>query len=104
MKVVNSGRDSVELSNVNRTKSNNRVDAKERSEKSERNSESSASGKIEISENAKLLSKGVDAARNADISDQEKIAMIKEKIRNRDYQPDFGKVAEKLLDEHIVNS
>ncbi len=102
MKVVNSGRDSVELSNVNRAKENQRVDTKEKSDRSERLSESSR--KIEISDSAKLLSKGVEAAKNAELSDKEKIAMIKEKIRSREYQPDFGKVAEKLLDEHIVNN
>lgn len=105
MKVVNSGHDSVELSNINRTKSNQRVDGKDRTDKSASTSDAtSASGKIEISDNAKLLAKGVEAAKNVDLTDKEKIAMIKERIRNDEYKPDFGKVAEKLIDEHIVNS
>ncbi len=105
MKVINSGRDSVELSNINRAKSTNKAGkADDSSESKKASGSASTSGSVEISEHAKLLSKGVEAAKNADLSDKEKIAMIKERIQNNNYKPDFGKVAEKLLDEHIVNS
>lgn len=107
MKVVNSGRDSVELNSVNRTKKNtaaDKVDSKKENRESSEVSAFSSLGKVEISEDARIMAKGMDAVKSADISDQEKIAMIKEKIKNQQYQPDFGEVADKLMEEHILTS
>lgn len=108
MKVTNN-KDTVELSNLGRAKGTRRADAaaqaKQSAEKSEINSvAASDAAKVELSSEAKILAKGIDAARNAELSDQDKINMIKKKIKDGSYEPDYGEVADRMLNQQILNS
>lgn len=105
MKVSNS-KDNVELSNTARAGRSRRAEAA--AEKS-RAAEAGTAGKegaanVELSSDAKLLARGIDAARSAEVSDKEKIAAIKAKIKNGTYEPDYAEVADKMITESIANS
>lgn len=56
---------------------------------------------VELSTDAKALSQAKKVAQ-ADNSDQAKIDRIKAMINNGSYKPDFGKVAEKVVNEQML--
>ena len=58
---------------------------------------------VELSSDAKLLSRGIDAAKGAEISDKDRIAAIKAKIKAGTYEPDYGEVADKMVNESLLN-
>ena len=103
MKVSNSGVDSVEISNLSRSKQSGKIENK-KAESENSKAQADSSSKVEISSDAKVLAKGIDAAKDAQLTDAERIAEIKEKIAAKQYNPDYGRVADKLLEEHILNS
>ena len=104
MKISNSGVDSVEISNLSRAKQSGKTEEKKVDSESSIKFGSEKGSKVELSDDARVLAKGVEAAKASELSDKERIAQIKAKIAARDYNPDLGKVADKILQQHILNN
>jgi flagellar biosynthesis anti-sigma factor FlgM len=104
---VNHNRDSVELSNAGRTKGAGKAGAAAKTEKA---GEAGAAGPaagvgaaagIEISSEAKALSQANSIAK-ADTVDQAKVDKIKAMVNSGTYKPDFSKVADKMVNETML--
>jgi flagellar biosynthesis anti-sigma factor FlgM len=104
---VNSNRDSVELSNLGRTKGAGKTSAAAKTEKA---GEASAAGAasstgaaagIEISSEAKAMAQANQIAKSDNV-DQAKIDRIKAMLNNGTYKPDMGKVADKVMNETLL--
>lgn len=106
MKVSN--KDTVDLQSTGRSSRAKRAEAAAIEAKAKDTSDVNAargdSSKVELSSDAKVLAKGIDAAKSAEISDKEKIASIKQRIKDGTYNPDLGEVAERMLNEHTLSS
>jgi flagellar biosynthesis anti-sigma factor FlgM len=48
------------------------------------------------------MSAGKQAAKVDDTTDEAKIARVKAMINNGTYKPDMGKVADKVVNEHLL--
>lgn len=59
------------------------------------------SASVSISEDAKALSKAKKIAASDDV-DQAKIDRVKAMINNGTYKPDYGKVADKMVNETLL--
>lgn len=103
MKVSN--KDTVDLQSVKGAGKSRRSEAADKAKAADADIMPSKGGaaNVELSSDAKMLSRGIDAAKGAEVSDKEKIAAIKAKIKDGNYNPDFGEVADKMLTEHILN-
>lgn len=105
MKVSNNG-DSVDLSQVSRSKhgkQSGKVSGKNSGESSPASGASASGGtaSVEISSEAKSMA-AANAIAKADDTDEAKIARVKAAINGGTYKPDFGKVADKMINEHLL--
>lgn len=103
---VNNHKDSVELSQLSRSKKGDKaggVNAK----KGEDASGISAGGGlgaatgVDISTEARTIAAANQAAK-ADTTDEAKIARVKAMINGGTYKPDFGAVADKMVNETLL--
>jgi flagellar biosynthesis anti-sigma factor FlgM len=109
---VNNSKDNVELSTTARSSRAKRAEAAAAQAQAAEANPMAAAAKagaggaasVELSSDAKVLSRGVEAARTADITDKDKIAMIKAKLKDGTYNPDYGEVADRMLNDSILNS
>ncbi len=102
MKVTNSGsKDAVELSQLAKNRKTHRAGAKETQTESPLASALGQTSSVELSGEAKAMSKANSIARSEDI-DQAKIDRIKAMIAEKKYNPDHGKVAEKMINENLL--
>lgn len=102
---VNNNKDSVDLSQLSRSKHGGKagkVSGRAAGEASGAGAAGigSAAG-VEISSEAKSLAAANAVAKSSDV-DEAKIARIKAAIAGGSYKPDFGKVADKMLSEHLL--
>lgn len=104
MKVNN--RDSVDISQVARSKKGDKAAAARKAQSGEASAASDvgslgSTANVEISGEAKALANANQIAK-ADSTDQAKIDRIKAMINGGTYKPDFGKVADKMLTETLL--
>lgn len=62
---------------------------------------------VEISDDARLLQRAKEAAQNAPTGGVDRaahIAALKQSILDGTYRPDSAKIADKLVDEHLLNN
>ncbi|MGE3261629.1 MAG: flagellar biosynthesis anti-sigma factor FlgM [Bacteriovoracia bacterium] len=102
---VNNHKDSVELSQLSRSKKGEKAGAAKAQEGGADSLASAiapgSTANVEISSEAKTLSAANQAARAGGV-DQEKIDRIKAAINGGTYKPDFGKVADKMINETVL--
>lgn len=102
---VNNHKDSVELSQLSRSKKGDKAAAAKAKEANVDSAASAfgsgAAAGVEISSDAKSLAAANQAARAGDV-DQAKIDRIKAAINGGTYKPDFGKVADKMINETVL--
>jgi flagellar biosynthesis anti-sigma factor FlgM len=101
---VNGNKDSVELSQLAHSKKGGKAGAAKAKDGTDSLASAIAPGStanVEISSEAKTLSAANQAARAGGV-DQEKIDRIKAAINGGTYKPDFGKVAEKMINENVL--
>lgn len=65
------------------------------------NGGSRSGASVEISDNARLMQKAMQAARSAPNARAEKVAQLKKGILEGSYKVDSAKVADRLVDEHL---
>jgi len=105
MKVSNN-KDSVDLSQVARTKHGGKAakagakGAEEASSATAGTGIGAATG-VEISSEAKSIAAANSIAKSDDV-DEAKIARVKAMINGGTYKPDFGKVADKMINENLL--
>jgi len=105
MKVSNN-KDSVDLSQVSRSKHGGKagkVSGKGADESAATTGSSPFSGtaKVDISSDAKAMASANAIAKSDDV-DEAKIARVKAMINGGTYKPDFGKVADKMINEQLL--
>ena len=102
MKVSNRN-DNVELSQTARSKKGDKAGAVKSKDKSETAGADSVgdTANVNISSEAKALATANKIAKTENI-DQPKIDKIKAMIGSGTYKPDFGKVADKMINEDIL--
>ncbi|RZA03991.1 MAG: flagellar biosynthesis anti-sigma factor FlgM [Proteobacteria bacterium] len=104
---VNSNRDSVELSNLGRTKGAGKTAAAAKTDKAgEAASAGPMSGVggatgIEISSEARAMAQANQIAKSDNV-DQAKIDRIKAMLATGTYKPDMGQVADKVMNENLL--
>jgi negative regulator of flagellin synthesis FlgM len=103
---VNRNRDSVELSQMAKSQHANKANAAKSKDAQEASGAGAgagigAAGQVELSSEAKALASANQLAKS-DNPDQEKIDRIKAMIQGGNYKPDFGKVADKMLNESLI--
>lgn len=103
MKVNN--RDSVEISQMSRSKKGDAAHAAKRKAESEAAAAivagDGAPASVDISGDAKAMAAASQAAK-AESTDQAKIDRIKAMMQSGTYKPDYGKVADKMLNETLL--
>lgn len=103
---VNNNSDSVELSQASRTKRGDKA-GKAASKKTDDAAAATAgtgvgsSANIELSSEAKGIAAASQAAKSENV-DEAKIARVKAMINGGTYKPDMGKVADKLVNENLL--
>jgi flagellar biosynthesis anti-sigma factor FlgM len=100
---VNNNKDSVDLSQIARSKRGDKVAKNKAAETGEAGAGAGAAStaNVEISSEAKTMSAANQIAK-AEATDQEKIDRIKAMIQSGTYKPDFGKVADKMINENLL--
>lgn len=100
---VSSNNESVDLSHVSRSKKSDRAKATEKQRTADEASAPAFGGpaSVDISSEAKMISKVRDVAKADDVN-QEKVDRIKAMINGGTYKPDYGKVAEKMVNETVL--
>ena len=100
---VNNHKDSVDLSQVARSKRGDKVAKAKTAEAGDANAGAAigSTANVEISSEAKAM-KSANQIAKAETTDQEKIDRIKAMINGGTYKPDFGKVAEKMVNENLL--
>ncbi len=101
---INNHKDSVDISQLARSKKNEKAAALQAKKQTEEAAESGAvdsTASVEISGEAKALANANQIAKS-DNPDQAKIDRIKALIQAGNYKPDFGKVADKMLNETLL--
>jgi negative regulator of flagellin synthesis FlgM len=102
MKVSNN-KDSVDLSQISRSKHGQK--AGKVSEKSTDGAAGASAfggtASVDISSEAKSMAAATAIARSEDV-DEAKIARVKAAIAGGTYKPDFGKVADKMINETLL--
>lgn len=94
------------LGNVEKAKAENTQDilsnkAKVGTDSAAGSPRTSSGASVEISDNARLMQKAMQAAKNAPESRADKVQQLKKAILNGSYKVDSQKVADKLVDEHL---
>jgi flagellar biosynthesis anti-sigma factor FlgM len=103
---VNSHKDSVNLSQVARSKQPDaaaaaKLNAQQGAEPASETKAVGSTASVNISGEAKALAAANQLARS-DNTDQAKIDRIKAMINSGSYQPDFGKVADRMINETLL--
>lgn len=104
---VNNHSDSVDISSMARTKRGDKAAAAKKAQEAANSSEAAGAGAagsaagVEISGEAKSLAAANSIARSENV-DQAKIDRIKAMINGGTYKPDMGKVADKMLNETLL--
>ena len=104
MKVSNnSNKEALDVGGLSRSKKSDRANAAKNQEAANANAGTGINGAaaVEISGEAKALSQANKIARSEN-SDQAKIDRIKAMINDGSYKPDYGKVAERLVNEQVM--
>jgi flagellar biosynthesis anti-sigma factor FlgM len=105
---VNNNKDPSELAQLGRTKHGGKAGAAKGKEAGESSGATVAGGSaeaagVEISSEAKTLAAANSAARaGASDTDDAKIARVKAMINSGTYKPDMGQVADKVMNEHLM--
>lgn len=100
---INNHNDSVELSQLARSKRSEKSSALRQKEagESSANAGVGSTASVEISSEAKAMAQANQVART-ESTDQAKIDRIKAMIQSGTYKPDFGKVADKVVNETLL--
>ena len=98
---VNSHKESVELSQLGKNKKAGNVRGKEAEASAAPGVSIGDTTGVSISDEAKAMATANQTAR-ADTTDQAKIDRIKAMINGGTYKPDFGKVADKMVNETLL--
>lgn len=102
---VNNNKDSVDLSHVSRSKRGEKAGAARGKDASEASGVSAPGiggvANVDISSEAKSAAAANSIARAQD-TDEAKIARIKAMIGAGTYKPDFGQVADKMMNETLL--
>jgi negative regulator of flagellin synthesis FlgM len=103
---VNNNKDPSELAQMSRTKHGGKAGAARGKESADVTGAQGASGAgeaagVEISSEAKAMAAANGAARSSDV-DEAKVARVKAMINSGTYKPDMGKVADKVMNEHMM--
>jgi negative regulator of flagellin synthesis FlgM len=100
---VNNHKDSVELSQLARSKRSEKANAAKNKETGDAGAPAGSvpAAGVEISSEAKALSQANQIARSENV-DQAKIDRIKAMINQGTYKPDIGKVADKVVNETLL--
>ena len=103
---VNNNKDSVDLSQISRSKhggKSGKVGAKGGDDAAPVSGANPFSGttNVDISSEAKSVA-SANAIARADDTDDAKIARVKAMINGGTYKPDFGKVADKMINEQLL--
>lgn len=103
MKVSNSNhQEKLDLVNITRNRKTNRAEAKQDSAESAGVAAGSGeTASVELSGEAKAMARANQVAKSEDV-DQAKIDRIKAMIAERKYNPDYGKVADKVVNETLL--
>ena len=105
MKVSNNtNKEAADISQLHRSKKGDKASAAKEKESSNANAIASSVGdaaNVNISSEAKAMSKAKEIASSEDI-DQAKVDRVKAMIDKGTYKPDYGKVADKLINEHLM--
>ncbi|HEY8278241.1 MAG TPA: flagellar biosynthesis anti-sigma factor FlgM [Bdellovibrionota bacterium] len=103
MKVSNN-KDSVDLSQVSHSKKGGKAGKARPTEESAGSAGASAFGgtaNVELSSEAKAMAAANGIAKTEE-TDEAKIARVKAMIGNGTYKPDYGKVADKMINEQLL--
>lgn len=103
---VSKNSDNVELSHLARKKTDKAGAAKQKATGEANATPSSSIGdtaNVEISGEAKALAGANQIAKSENV-DQAKIDRIKAMMNNGTYKPDFGKVADKMVNEAVLET
>ena len=68
----------------------------------EKTAEKSPSAKVELSESAQLIQKAVELTKASPDIRKDKIASLKASIKDGSYKVETSKIADKLVDDHLV--
>lgn len=98
---VNSNKESVELSQLGKSKKAGHVRNKEAEASTSPGVSIGDTTGVSISDEAKAMAAANQVAK-ADSTDQAKIDRIKSMINAGTYKPDFGKVADKMVNETLL--
>jgi flagellar biosynthesis anti-sigma factor FlgM len=104
---INNHSDSVDISSLARNKRGDKAAAAKKAQEAANSAEASGAGAtgaaagVEISSEAKSLAAANSIARSENV-DQAKIDRIKAMINGGTYKPDMGKVADKMLNETLL--
>jgi flagellar biosynthesis anti-sigma factor FlgM len=102
---VNNNKDSVDLSHVSRSKRGDKA-GKANSKAADESAAPSPGtigdvANVDISSEAKSVA-NANAIARANDTDEAKIARVKAMINGGTYKPDFGKVADKMMNEQLL--
>lgn len=103
MKVTNN-KDSVELSHLSRSKKSDKgaaLKAKEAELSAGTGISAGTASEVSLSDEAKAINSARQIAKSQDV-DQAKIDRIKAMINGGTYKPDYGKVADKVVNESLL--
>jgi flagellar biosynthesis anti-sigma factor FlgM len=102
---VNNNKDSVELSQIARSKKGDKAAAAKAKGDAAAAAPTLAAGEtanVEISSEAKAMANAKQIAKSGEATDQAKIDRIKAMIGSGTYKPDYGKVADKVVNETLL--
>jgi flagellar biosynthesis anti-sigma factor FlgM len=103
MKVSN--KDQVDISQVSRSKHSGKAGKASAKEAGDTTAGTGISpggaSSVDFSSEGKALASATSIAKSDDV-DEAKIARVKAMINGGTYKPDFGKVADKMLNEHLL--
>ncbi len=100
---VSSSMDNVEISNLAKAKKNmlNPNTTVGRGEQAPKTMDGTA---VRLSDKAKLVAKAIEIVKGTDLSNKEKVELLKKQIAANEYKPDYGEVADKMLLEELLRS
>ena len=102
MKVTNTKQEPVDVAGLSRSKKNEKAAGLKKGDSAIANSVGPGdAAAVDLSSDAKAFSHATKAAKSDDI-DQAKVDRLKEMINGGKYKPDFGKVADKLVNEQLL--
>ena len=65
--------------------------------------DTSSSAKVNLSEKAQMMSKAMHVAKNTEVDNDEKVQRLQKLIDAGDYKVSADKIADKLVDEHLLS-